>query len=205
MTKRIPGAKRGRPPKPKQPKPTKRSRGRPAVSLRDHPDRYKVARFDVADGWLRRMVKGNRLRAGMVLGVDMARQRQNIAAMRKAADSLRTMARRYRKPADLEWRKAIRTAVAFALQIAADPITNPNQLAVMCGVITDEAASVGEEEWARREVLPLIGLRLPFAMEEGDLPTVLSFMVVTIGWATDIERWMAANAAADARTERPAA
>ena len=29
-------------------------------ALRDHPDRYTVARFDVADTWLKKMVKGNR-------------------------------------------------------------------------------------------------------------------------------------------------
>ena len=67
----------------------------------------------------------------MVLGVDMARQRQDAADMRKAADSLRTMARRYRKPDDMEWRKAIGTAVAFTLLTAADPITNPNELAII--------------------------------------------------------------------------
>ena len=75
MTKRkTPDLKRG--PKPK-PKPPKRSKGRPAVALREHPDRYTVARFDVADRWLKSMVKGNRLRAATVLGVDMARQRRD--------------------------------------------------------------------------------------------------------------------------------
>ena len=43
--KTTPHLKRG--PKPK-PKPPKRSKGRPAVPLREHPDRYTVARFDVA-------------------------------------------------------------------------------------------------------------------------------------------------------------
>ena len=54
MTKRktTPHLKRG--PKPK-PKPPKRSRGRPTMPLREHPDRYMLARFDVADWWLRHM------------------------------------------------------------------------------------------------------------------------------------------------------
>jgi hypothetical protein len=199
--KTTPHLKRGPKPKPKLPK---RSKGRPAGSLREHPDRYAVARFDVADRWLKSMVKGNRLRAGMVLGVDMARQRQDAAAMRKAADRFRTMARRYGKPADMEWRKAIGTAVAFALLTAADPITNPNELAIICSVITDQAASVGEEEWARRELLPLIALRLPFKLEDRDLLTVLSSAVVTIGWVTEINQWMEARRVGDdAQTAQP--
>lgn len=192
MTARKTGPHLKRGPKPK-PKPEKRSRGRPEVSLRDHPDRYTVARFDVADWWLRQNVKGTRTRAGMVLGADTARQRQDVADMRKAADSLRTMARRYRKPADMEWRKAIGTAVAFAIQIAADPIENPNELAVMCQILMDQAASVGEEEWALREVLPLIDLGHLLAMEDGELLTVLSRAVVTRGWATDIRRLITAR------------
>jgi hypothetical protein len=191
MTKRIPGAKRGRPAKPKQAKPPKRSRGRPPVSLRDHPDRYTVARFDVADWWLKQNVKGNRTRARMVLW--------RVADMRKAADSLRTMARRYRKPADMEWRKAIGTAVAFALQIAADPARNPTEFAILRDHILSIARDVGEAEWARREVLPLMALRPSFPMEEHDLLTFLAHVVVTIGWATDIDRLMRA---ADAQTKR---
>ena len=89
MTKRktTPHLKRG--PKPK-PKPPKRSKGRPAVPLREHPDRYTVARFDVADWWLKNMVKGNRLRAGMVLGVDM---RGNAKILPTCARPLTTSAR----------------------------------------------------------------------------------------------------------------
>ena len=38
-----------------------------------------------------------------------------MADLRKAADSLRTMARRYRKPDDMKWRKAIANAVGQTL------------------------------------------------------------------------------------------
>jgi len=193
--KATPHLKRGPKPKPK-PKPPKRSKGRPAVSLREHPDRYAVARFDVADWWLKSMVKGNRLRAAIVLGVDMARQRRDAAAMRKAADRFRTMARRYRKPDDMKWREAIGRAVAFTILTAADPITNLNEFAIIGGQIMDDAASVGEAEWARRELLPLIALRTPVQLEERDLLTALATLIVTIGWATEIKRLIAAQQAA---------
>ena len=52
--KTTPHLKRG--PKPK-PKPPKRAQGRPEVRLRDHPDRYTVARFDVADTWLKNITE----------------------------------------------------------------------------------------------------------------------------------------------------
>ena len=69
----------------------------------------------------------------------------------------------------------------------------------------DQAASVGEAEWARRELLPLIALGLPVLLEERDLLTVLSIAVVTIGWVTEINQWMEARQAAgdDAQTGQP--
>ena len=191
-----PHLKRGPKPKPK-PKSPKRSKGRPAVPLRERRDRYTVARFDVADWWLKSMVKGHRLRAAMVLGVDMARQRQDASAMRKAADRFRTMERRYRKPADMEWREAIGRAVAFTILTAADLPTNPIELAVIGGQIMDDAASVGEAEWARRELLPLMALRPPFEMEQRDKLTDIVWLIVWIGWFTEITQWMAAREAGD--------
>jgi hypothetical protein len=50
MTKPVPGAKRGRPPKPKPPK-LSRGKGRPKMPLRQHRDRYALACFD-ALAWL---------------------------------------------------------------------------------------------------------------------------------------------------------
>ena len=70
----------------------------------------------------------------------------------------------------------------------------------------DDAASVGEAEWARRELLPLIGLRTPsLQLEERDLLTALASLIVTIGWATEIKRLIAAQQAAadDAQTGQP--
>ena len=57
--KTTPHLKRG--PKPK-PKPPKRTRGRPEVRLREHPDRYTVARYDVAALWAG-IQKGKRMGA----------------------------------------------------------------------------------------------------------------------------------------------
>ena len=184
-------------PKPK-PKPPKRAKGRPEVSLREHPDRYVVARFDLADTWPKEIVAGGRLSAALVRGVDTVHRSRDVDDLRMAADRLRVMARRYRKPDDMEWRKAIGTSVAFALLTAADPIANPNELAIICGVIVDEAASVGEEEWARREVLPLIGLRPSVPVAEHDLRLQLAGLVASIGWASDIRRWMAVRDAREA-------
>ena len=69
----------------------------------------------------------------------------------------------------------------------------------------DDAASVGEAEWARRELLPLIALSPRLQLEERDLLTVLAGVIVTIGWATEIKQWMAARRAADddAQTGQP--
>jgi hypothetical protein len=209
MTARKTGPHLRRGPKPK-PKPEKRSRGRPKVPLREHPDRYTVARFDVADWWLRQNVKGNRTRAGMVLGADKARQRQDVSDMRKAADSLRTMARRYRKPDDMVWRKAIGTAAAFTIQIAADPAGNPNEFAFLRDQILYMAGDVGEEEWARRELLPLLSLlplqlacSPPSQLEDRDQLMLLASLIVSVGWATAIGQWMARAAADDARPAQP--
>ena len=69
--KTTPHLKRG--PKPK-PKPPKRAKGRPEVRLRDHPDRYTVARFDVADTWLKKLLKGTRTRATAVQTIDVLRE-----------------------------------------------------------------------------------------------------------------------------------
>ena len=61
----------------------------------------------------------------------------------------------------MKWRRAIGTAVAFTMPDGGKPATNPNELAIIGGMIMDEAAAVGEAEWARRELLPLIALGPP--------------------------------------------
>ena len=103
MTARKVGPHLKRGPKPKQPK---RSKGRPEVSLREHPDRYLIARYDVATAWWR-ICKGERTGGAIVQAVDMLRQGQGEADLRRAGDRFRTLARRSRTPDDMEWRKAI--------------------------------------------------------------------------------------------------
>lgn len=118
MTKRVPGAKVGRPKKPQQ---LKLRRGRPEVSLRVHPDRYLVARYDVADTWLRTILKSTRVRASAVTTTDAkaVATLRKLAEVLKTADNLRRMARRYKKPDDMKWRRDIAFAVGHTLLGAA--------------------------------------------------------------------------------------
>jgi hypothetical protein len=185
MTARKTGPHLRRGPKPK-PKPEKRSKGRPKVPLRGHPERYNVARFDVATSWWR-VCEGERSGGATVL-----RQGQDA----RAGERFRALARRFRKPDDMVWRKAIGTAVAFTIQIAADPAGNLNELAILRDQILSMADDVGEAEWARRELLPLLALP-PSQLEDRDQLMHLASLIVSVGWATAIGQWMAARAAAD--------
>ena len=187
-----PHAKRG--PKPK-PKPEKRSRGRPQVPLREHPDRYLLARYDVADTWLRKRLSGARTRAIAVraTGVEAVSTPRKLAEVLKTSENLRTMARRYRKPDDMKWRRAIAQAVGHTLigaAVGGEP--EPGRISL----IMEYAAAAGEAEWVEREVLPLITLR-PVAPDNGDPLMLLAGAVASIGWATDIRRLIAAQAPAD--------
>ena len=196
--KTTPHLKRGPKPKPKQPK---RAKGRPEVRLRDHPDRYTVARFDVADLWLRNMTKGKRLRAGFVQSMSMFQQGQSAANLRKAADRLRTIAKRYSNPDDMKWRRTIAKAVGQTM-LGAAVGGEPEQGRI--SLIMEHAASVGETEWVRRELLPLTALRPPFEMEQRDQLTDISWLIVWVGWFTEINQWMAARGAGDdAQTVQP--
>ena len=205
MTKRktTPHLKRG--PKPK-PKPPKREVGRPEVPLRDHPDRYLIARYDVADTWLRKILKGSRTRAITVLVLQQGEAVADpymFAELRKTADNLRTMARRHKKPDDMKWRRAIAQAVAHTLLAAADGGESEQG---RINLILEYAASVGEAEWVEREVLPLITLR-PRSPDQvhGDRLMLLACAVAAIGWATDFRRLIAAQQAAreDTQTGQP--
>lgn len=194
MTKRktTPHLKPG--PKPK-PKPPKRSKGRPKTPLRDHPDRYTVARFDVADTWLKKFVAGERLSAALVLGVGAVHRRRNVDELRIAADRLRVMARRYQKPDDMKWRRAVAKAVGHTLiGAAAGGEPEPGRISL----IMEYAAAAGEAEWVEREVLPLITLKSP--SPDFDPLMLLAGAVASIGWASDIRRWMAVR---DARAAPP--
>jgi hypothetical protein len=194
MTARKTGPHLRRGPKPK-PKPEKRSRGRPQVPLREHPDRYLLARYDVADTWLRTRLNGARTRATTVraTSAEAVATARKFAELLKTADNLRTMARRYRKPDDMKWRRAIAQAVGHTL-IGAVVGGEPEPRRV--SLIMEYAAAAGEAEWVEREVLPLITLR-PVASDHGDLLMLLAGAVASIGWATDIRRLIAARAPAD--------
>jgi hypothetical protein len=193
-----PHLKRGRKPKPK---PEKRSRGRPQVPLREHPDRYVVARFDVADTWLKDVMKGNRLRASAVNGMSMRQHRLSATDVRKTADKLRTMARRYQKPDDMKWRRDIAMAVGYAMLGAASG-GEPEQGRM--DLIMEYAAKAGEVEWMRREVLPLMGMRPSGSLLDltvhDRLPS-LALNVVMVGWTSEIMEWMAARAAREERSD----
>ena len=202
MTARKTGPHLRRGPKPK-PKPEKRSKGRPKVCLREHPDRYLLARYDVADTWLRKRLNGARTRATAVrtTGVEAVSTPRMFAELLKTADNLRTMARRYKKPDDMKWRRAIAQAVGHTL-LGAAVGGEPEQGRI--DLIMEYAAAAGEAEWVEREVLPLITLR-PLSPDHGDLLMLLAGAVASIGWATDIKRLIAARQAPadDAQTGLP--
>lgn len=202
MTARKIGPHLRRGPKPK-PKPEKRSRGRPQAPLREHPDRYLLARYDVADTWLRKLLKGTRTRAIAVraTSAEAVATARKFAELLKTSENLRLMARRYKKPDDMKWRRAIAQAVGHTLLGAATG--GPEQGRI--DLIMEYAAAAGEAEWARRELLPLITLRpLSPSPDHGDPLMLLAGAVASIGWATDINRLIAAQAAArDAQTGLP--
>ena len=196
MTARKTGPHLTRGPQPK-PKPEKRSRGRPKVPLREHPDRYVLARgYDVADTWLRKLLNGTRTRATAVrtTGVEAVSTPRKLAEVLKTAENLRLMSRRYKKPDDMKWRRAVALAVGHTLLGAATG-GGPEQGRI--DLIMEYAAAAGEAEWARRELLPLITLRpLSPSPDHGDPLILLAGAVASIGWATDIKRLIAAQAAA---------
>lgn len=190
MTARKTGPHLKRGPKPK-PKPEKRGKGRPQVPLREHPDRYLLARYDVADTWLRNRLTGTRTRATTVrtTGVEAVSTPRKLAEVLKTAENLRFMARRYRTPNDMKWRRAIAHAVGHTLLGAATG-GGPEQGRI--DLIMEYAAEAGEAEWVERELLPLITLT-PLSPYHGDLLTHLAGAVASIGWATDIRRLIAAR------------
>ena len=165
-----------------------------------------MARFDVADLWLKKLLKGTRVRATAVRTIDVLQPvtaPRRMADLRKAADNLRTMARRYRRPDDMKWRRAVANAVGQTLLGAAFG-GKPEQARI--DLIMEYAAAAGETEWAQCELLPLITLR-PLSspdLSQSDLLTLLAGAVASIGWATDMKRLIAAQAAArDAQTGQP--
>jgi hypothetical protein len=203
MTKRKTTPHLNRGPKPKQgPKLPKRSKGRPEVPLRAHPDRYLLARYDVADTWLRKLLNGTRTRATAVrtTGVEAVSTPRKLAEVLKTSENLRLMARRYKKPDDMKWRRAIAFAVGHTLLGAATD-GGPEQGRI--DLIMEYAAAAGEAEWVEREVLPLLTLRPLSPAAHGDRLMLLAGAVASMGWATDIRRLIAARQADDAETGLP--
>jgi hypothetical protein len=188
------------------------------MPLCKHANRYQVARHDVATAWLGDYWKGERLSAALVVGLDdlkdsdfhearryvvdlefdrVKRVNHGVSIkpmvsprLRKAANRMRVMAQHYTRPADKQWRTAIARAVAYTIMTAAEPPTNSFETGVLVNLIMDEAASVGEAEWAERELLPLLALRTPVLTEERDLMIGIASLIVNVGWATKIREWL---------------
>jgi hypothetical protein len=144
MTKRIPGAKRGRPAKPKPLKAcASRGRGRPRVPLHLHPRRYEIALFDA---WSY-LMGSERLAATFVVRDDLQWGVPTPGEFNEAADNLRKLAKSRVSPADLEWRTAMGEAVCISFVPGADP-----RLKVR--LILRRAAAVNETEFAVTAMLP---------------------------------------------------
>jgi hypothetical protein len=155
MTKRVPGAKRGRPKKLKPPKVSRRN-CRPTVPLYLHPQRYAIGTLDAVT-----MIFGSERKASQaLLGTvfseskldtdrpEMARLsvQMSLKEFRKIADRLRKQAQWYTSSADLLWRQAISQAIVFAIKLG--PASEQAVLA--------RAEAVHEVAWARQVLLPLM-------------------------------------------------
>ncbi|MCA1503807.1 hypothetical protein [Bradyrhizobium sp. NBAIM02] len=145
-------AKRGRP-RTRASQEKRLKAGRPSKHLHEHPDRYAIAALDAIE----LLFNGNQRKAadalvGLIGGEKISGRNVGIAVeidamlFEKAPDRLRSMAKRYTAPADLRWREAMAQAMLMATTLGPKMET----------AIIATAASVGEEEWARGTLLPLI-------------------------------------------------
>jgi hypothetical protein len=145
MTARIPGAKRGRPAKPKRSKALSGSKGRPPVPLHLHPRRYEIALFDA---WSY-LMGSERLAATFVARNDL--QLYGLPTpedFNKAADSLRNLAKSRISRDDLEWRTAMGEAVAISFV--------PGDSRLKARLVLRRAATVNETEFALAAMLPVM-------------------------------------------------
>ena len=156
MTKRVPGAKRGRPGKPKPPK-VSRSKGRPSEPLHLHPQRYAIGAIDAATMIFGSERKASQALSGAVLGepIELDANRPEMARLsipmplqefRKVADRLRKQAQWYTSAADMLWRQAISQAIVLAITLGP-----ASEQAVFA-----RAEAVDEVAWARRVLLPMM-------------------------------------------------
>jgi hypothetical protein len=156
VTKRIPGAKRGRPSKPKSPK-VSRGKGRSPVPLHLHPRRHAIGAIDAFTMIFGSERKATQALSGAVIGepIELDTNRPEMAQLsvpmspqdfRKVTDRLRKQAQWYTSPADLLWRQAISQAIVFAITLGP-----ASEQAVFA-----RAEAVDEVAWARRVLLPMM-------------------------------------------------
>jgi hypothetical protein len=170
MTKRIPGAKRGRPAKPKPPKRARREAGRPETPLSMRPGRYRLAVYEalVSEGFSRRaaMQMLQAAHSGLLRatadGVAIWMNPKDREGFAKHCERIRVLARRHAaKPADQAWLRAM----SEAIRIAVGP-WHPAASAIVLRL----AASANETEWARRKLLPMLLAEAPAAPEPARAP-----------------------------------
>jgi hypothetical protein len=176
MTKRIPGAKRGRPPTPKPQKPpAKRSGRKPVAYIGDDNDKHTIALTDALLR-LRRVNSENaacdavaplrigdeitlgpneRTGAGGLMQGWQKRAGPGIAATFKGyATTLRGKRHKYRDARSIWWRRQMTLAVVLALSrgvLSATADDKAHALAL--------ASSVGEAAFAERELFAMIDAR----------------------------------------------
>ncbi len=162
MTKPKPGAKRGRPQKPKSAEPPKRGKGRPPKGLRLQPWRFAVACLDANTilGASGRLAAEEVVGAREMVGSEdrsLAQQRMD-RELRKSVERFRVTARRYDTPDDMGWREATSEAIinTFIVAVGGKDLWWINAEKAIVG----RAAFVGEDAWARRVLLPLTELDL---------------------------------------------
>ena len=174
MTARIPGAKRGRPRKPKLPAAPKRDVGRPETPLSAKPYRYALAFYEayVAMGVSRRraivtleaMYKGpvtvtvDECRGGyrVTVSVELT-ERIDLDDFAKDCECLRSLTKWHAaKPGDLAWLRPMSEAVRIAMGPWYPEASD---------MVLRLAASADETAWAREKLLPVLLAEKPAVPE----------------------------------------
>ena len=169
MTARIPGAKRGRPAKPKLPKP-KRDAGRPEIPLSGRPERYLLAHYEafVSMGFSRRKAAQvlELLYKGPLTDISVADEwpycitlkvrpttEIDLEEFAKDCDALRALVKFHAaKPDDL----ALLMTMAEAVRIAMGPWRPDGG-----DIILRLTSPINETAWAREVLLPILRASKP--------------------------------------------
>jgi hypothetical protein len=165
MTARVPGAKRGRPAKPKDPDRPRQGTGRPVTPLSERPNRYFFACYEaiIGNGLSRRaairILEAARLDYLTVTdkAVLLMLNQRDRDIFFKHCERLRAIARWHAsRPDDLAWLRPM----SEAIRIASGP-WHPEA----ADTVLRLAMSANETAWAKRVLLPALRAKEPAVQE----------------------------------------